>query len=728
MSRAELFGARKKEREKRLLGTLQPSVKELEKKWGSKLHLVPDTLLLAGEVVDNTGRGWMGNNVKNEAHDALTCLLWEPLLASLQDPTIISSERCQHCQPELPVNIVSVNRSGSGAEGLSDVKVGRGGTSDFDVMFEFGCPFNWAGAGAEPAIISPQSAPQLWAKPTDNIGFVTLYWVPTTECRHMTALDAFPTNSLRSLMLNICQVMTNGEITIAGPAVNVQQPCDPSSEGIDYVACLRARGWWPADDWLEGNRQRRTDFPPSAVRDNIREFGVHLVPTGRKGSPTERKEYRISLSRAEIVAARFLHPVQRTVIKTMKGMKQIVKEKWGKDLTEGLKSYFIKTSMLWLAQDTPMKSWTNITDGVHRVLDWLEEHLAPGTTMPCFFYAAIDVAAELTPEQRQNAINAVKLMRTHATRLMLELCMNEKRDFSVLTEDDAKPPSERQLRRRLARILLRDAVVNGTLHRPTAPCWESWVKSVIPSLIRAAQTCMLQWCFHRTSGTNWQQCYMLMAWSVLDRQDLAGAKQPTSPSDEVVTLDAAPLMAILTASDLEVILGDPAAVSAWCRQQLQRPPGERPGGLTADLDTPRGRVELLLQPELLLQAVREAVPQKVEFWKSRDDAMGRGWMVNYFPPRTYHERLSMVIQHLDQDLRGTLGRIRPDLDGTTLDAKAKIWRRELEDLWSGGRLRRAVDAARKWPDNWNLAQFYVAKDTGKTHQTRSDATVQHQQQ
>ncbi|KAF0287120.1 hypothetical protein FJT64_014425 [Amphibalanus amphitrite] len=367
----------------------------------------------------------MGNTVKNEAHDALTGLLWEPLLASLQDPTIISSERCQHCQPELPVNIVSVNRSGSGAEGLSDVKVGRGGTSDFDVMFEFGCPFNWAGAGAEPAIISPQSAPQLWAKPTDNIGFVTLHWVPTTECRHTTALDAFPTNSLRALMLNIGHVMTN--------------------------------------------------------------------------------------------------------------------------------------------------------------------------------------------------------------------------------------------------------------------------------------------------GTNWQQCYMLMAWSVLDRQDLAGGKQPTSPSDEVVTVDAAPLMAILTASDLKIILGDPAAVSAWCRQQLQRPPGERPGGLTADLDTPRGRVELLLQPELLLQAVREAVPQKVEFWKSRDDAMGRGWMVNYFPPRTYHERLSMVMQHLDQDLRGTLGRIRPDLDGTTLDAKAKIWRRELEDLRSGHRLRRAVDAASRWPDNWNLAQFYVAKDTGKTH-------------
>ena len=34
---------------------------------------------------------------------------------------------------------------------------------------------------------------------------------------------------------------------------------------------------------------------------------------------------------------------------------------------------------------------------------------------------------------------------------------------------------------------------------------------------------------------------------------------------------------------MERLLGEPAAVAAWCRQQLRRPPAERPAGLTAEL-------------------------------------------------------------------------------------------------------------------------------------------------
>ena len=62
---------------------------------------------------------------------------------------------------------------------------------------------------------------------------------------------------------------------------------------------------------------------------------------------------------------------------------------------EDLKSYFIKTAALWMAQETPGGLW--ITHGMHRLLDWLEQRLDDGV-LPCYFYPAINVAAELTAE------------------------------------------------------------------------------------------------------------------------------------------------------------------------------------------------------------------------------------------------------------------------------------------------------------------------------------------
>ncbi|KAF0310866.1 hypothetical protein FJT64_018270 [Amphibalanus amphitrite] len=200
------------------------------------------------------------------------------------------------------------NRSGSMAEGLDDYIIGVGGTSDFDIMFEFDGPFRWTTTVEKPADIEPQSAPQLWARPTDNAGFVTLHWVRTTRCGHEEPLEALPADSQRGLMHDLCRIMKTGKITPTGPAVNVIDPGDKHG-GIDYVFSLYVRGWWPESDWPD-DRHLEADFPTAAARLEIPAFGVHLVPTGRKGSATEFTEYRISLSRAEVIAVRQLSPEQ----------------------------------------------------------------------------------------------------------------------------------------------------------------------------------------------------------------------------------------------------------------------------------------------------------------------------------------------------------------------------------------------------------------------------------
>ncbi|KAF0295876.1 Reticulocyte-binding protein 2 a [Amphibalanus amphitrite] len=222
---------------------------------------------------------------------------------------------------------------------------------------------------------------------------------------------------------------------------------------------------------------------------------------------------------------------------------------------------------------------------------------------------------------------------------------------------------ESQLRLRLGRTLVRQAVLNGVGFRHTAPCWECWRKVNIPPLVHTAPL-LLQWWHYTDSGAFRQQCYLFMAWVVVDSADLLDGTPMTSQVNDIVTLDAGPLIQLLTRSDLDLLLGDPDKVATWWRQQLRRPLEERPAGLTAELDTPRGRAELLLRPELLLQAVRVNVPD---------------------------------------------GRL-------TVDATAGLWRRRLQQLLSGDRLRTMYNAITGWwPDRWEMTSHYLA-----VHEADSD--------
>ncbi|XP_043226811.1 uncharacterized protein LOC122383971 [Amphibalanus amphitrite] len=685
----DAISALRLEQGRRLVGTLSPAVQQLVERCGSAAHLVADTLLVATDLVKNHGPGLQAYITGQEVGDAVGDLVRRPLLSALAEVgAAAAAARCRHCQPRQPLRLVTRNRSGSMAEGLDDGIIGKGGTSDFDIMLEFDGPFRWAPPGAEPADIEPRSAPQLWARPTDNAGFVTLHWVRTARCGHEEPLEALPADSVRRMMVDYCRVMMGGEITPTGPAVNVKRPGNPTDGGADFVFCLLVRGWWPAPVWPDG-----------APWDTS--FGVHLVPTGRPGSKTEFIEYRISLSRAELLAVRQLCPGLRAAVTALKAIKNILKES-GVAIGD-LKSYFMKTAALWVAQETHGGPRTGVTDGVHRLLDWLERRLDDGV-LPCFFYPAINVAAELTADQRQAIIGSLRLVREHLTPLLMACC-GKRWSLNILLEGRPKEPlSERQLRLRLGRTLLLSAVLEGIWLRPTAPCWESWWSHAIPRLARAAPR-LLQWYHHRCSGTHYQQCYLLMAWSVVDPADLADGEPMTSPvGDVTVTLDVTPLTRLLTDSDLVPLLGEPAAVAAWCRR-------ERPAGLTAEPDTPRGRAELLLRPELLLRALGEAVPRLMDVWRELDRKVKEALEGNFRPPATYQQCREVLERDLSCDLQYWLRDDLPEMDGPTVVATAGLWRRRLQQLLTGDRLRAAYDAAvGRWPDRWQLLQHYLAED------------------
>ena len=447
---------------------------------GPAFHLVPDTLLVVKNILDHYPPALQAFNSSKELRASVLWLMSEPLMTALQGSRAAAAE-CRHCQPAEPLKARYFNLSGSSAECLFDLMIDKEGTSDFDIMFEFGGPLGWAEAavaGEEPGCISPEAAPQLWAKPTGSPGFVRLYWSRTSRCSHEGPLEALPANEVRRLMWYCCRIgaSPDAEIDCSGPAVNIRL-ADDKTGGIDHVPCLRLP-WWPEEDVFL-SRRRVTDFPPAAARRDICQFGVHVVPTGRPGSDTEDSEYQVSFSRAEVVAIRHLSPVQHETIRTTKGMKNILKDSGA---TPGikLKSYYIKTAVLWLAQDRLSDRWTGVTEGVHMVLNWLEHRLGAGS-IPCFFWPAINLVAGLEKADLEDMIRTVRLMRNQAARLLMAHCDRLGYALDSLLEGGPEPLSERELRLRVARHLVFGAVLDGVRHRPTAPCWEYWFRESIPA-------------------------------------------------------------------------------------------------------------------------------------------------------------------------------------------------------------------------------------------------------
>ncbi|KAF0310279.1 hypothetical protein FJT64_002025 [Amphibalanus amphitrite] len=153
-------------------------------------------------------------------------------------------------------------------------------------------------------------------------------------------------------------------------------------------------------------------------------------------------------------------------------------------------------------------------------------------------------------------------------------------------------------------------------------------------------------------------------------------------------------------------------MATWCSQQLRRPLEERPAGLTAELDTPRGRAELLLRPELLLQALRVNAPSKMDLWRNVDRTVKNRWMSNnYRLMDTYQETREWLGRFLNHNLHNQIQHIMSEMDAASVDATAGLWRRRLQQLLSGDRLRTAYDAVTGWwPDRWEMMTCYVAVD------------------
>ena len=583
------------------------------------------------------------------------------LLAALQQ----GCAGCR-CVPGVtrPLTVISCALSGSELEGFSDLKVSQRGSSDLDIMHELGpvrCRLaegQWPGAAAA-AAADDTNGPLLTVEPTENPGFVLL---------RSAAAGGGLVSAARVRRLMYAALLLDSdadtEIGCSGPAAAVSPQPGHTPAGLDNVPCLRLRQW-PSEEFFQ--RWRAQDWPPPAARDDIRRFGVHLVPVGSKHSATDEDEWRLSFSRAEVVAAWHLPDLYRAALRSVKNAKNLL----GDD-GKGLKSYYIKTVTLWLRQDQPSDRWRSVTEAALAILDRLDAAAAAGS-LPCFFWAEIDLFRFLSGAELAALRRAVALLRARLVPLLTVwaafYCPPALRP---LLETDAGPwpLPERQIRTCLARGLICWGVMSTIQFRAEAPVIEGLFAERIPNLLRRSAIPELHWMLHAVSGRYRLQLYLLTALLVAP-DDLVSSARLAPLRGGLLAWDAAPLMALLTNTDLEWLLEEPAAVRDWCRHQLSLPLAERPAGLTAAPHTPRGLANLLLNTPLLVRALSESVPGWTETISRDDQKRKRMWGRSLYKLETYNDCRTALKELLTCDLEERL-RSRPATATATAAAAGTV--------------------------------------------------------
>ena len=503
--------------------------------------------------------------------------------------------------------IQSVTLSGSSVEGLEPTnhKSPRGSllsSSDLDYMLQLG-PVHWEGtdavcggsqettAGSEmtrgptssdPGRQDDEAVPRLRVASTDNPGFVLLYQVKEEECKHQDE-HLFSGESLRQLIKRFFLLRDFVGVTSCGPATNVG--FDAFFGGLDMVPCLRA-SWWPSEEFFQRSRAR--DWPPAAVRDDIRQFGIHLVPVGAKGSSTEQHEFRVSFSRAEAVCAWHLLPPERCSLIALKTCKTALGPE-GKPV----KSYYMKTALFWLCQDSDVNQWTSIKQGMLMIIDYLERAI-DSRYLGCFFWSEINLFRPLSPADLAAMRHTLSLLRRNMTRLLAHGLSSyiEMHLAPIILREPCQQLSERQLRVCLARGLMCVAVLTGFTEAMLSN--SSIESSLIPTFLRSASVAELAVILHRYRLQN----YMFLALTMAPADVLAQCRL-TSLGDDMYSWDTAPLMDLLTHEDLMWLLGNPGAVHAWLQVRERLPAGLGSPGVLADI---------LLNPPRRAEVLRHSVP------------------------------------------------------------------------------------------------------------------------
>ncbi|KAF0305863.1 hypothetical protein FJT64_022591 [Amphibalanus amphitrite] len=128
--------------------------------------------------------------------------------------------------------------------------------------------------------------------------------------------------------------------------------------------------------------------------------------------------------------------------------------------------------------------------------------------------------------------------------------------------------------------------------------------------------------------------------------------------------------------------------------------------MTAPLDTPRGRAELLLQPDLLLRAVGHSSPQKLVRWRRKDQVYAARFKHNYTTPYSLDQCREDLALIRVGDAVATLQDGLAEETETELRTLAYLWNKRVRQLLLYDRVRDVYNRVkRSRNDQWELLPY-----------------------
>ncbi|KAL3881792.1 hypothetical protein ACJMK2_028184 [Sinanodonta woodiana] len=142
------------------------------------------------------------------------------------------------------------------------------------------------------------------------------------------------------------------ETFLHGPCISTKYDSKSKVAEIDTMLCWKCE--WPevANEWVE--RDRKFNWPTQEIVNEIKKTGCNLVPVGYANSGTKELEWRFSFSKAEWVIIWSFNATQIACIDIMKLLFDNCISPKFPDL---FPSYFIKTTMFWLIEETDCNFW-----------------------------------------------------------------------------------------------------------------------------------------------------------------------------------------------------------------------------------------------------------------------------------------------------------------------------------------------------------------------------------
>ncbi|XP_052083354.1 uncharacterized protein LOC127720675 [Mytilus californianus] len=136
----------------------------------------------------------------------------------------------------------------------------------------------------------------------------------------------------------------------------IHGPCvSDKHDTFDLAWCLKCDKWiFQAEPWI--SRPRTTWPSPEIISKIVSSSGVLFVPIGCKGSINELLEWRISFSEGEkFLIFSFTHTQLLCYAMLKILLKEIIEKH--EDLKGLLCSYFLKTLMFWISEETDQNVW-----------------------------------------------------------------------------------------------------------------------------------------------------------------------------------------------------------------------------------------------------------------------------------------------------------------------------------------------------------------------------------